>query len=81
MDHWCHRAARVMTLAHYEKLIRNWEYQAKMVDATNERQVAGWRLYLQYLKAKGEQQGEEFVAIYNAFERRIALNSSAFINH
>jgi len=42
--------------------------------------MPGWRLYLQYLKAKGEQQGEEFVAIYNAFERRIALNSSAFIN-
>ena len=69
-----------MTLAHYEQLLRNWEYQAKVVDFSNERQVAGWGLYLQYLKAKGEQQGEEFVAIYNAFERRIALNSSAFIN-
>ena len=52
-----------MTLFHYEQLIRNWEYQARMVDAKNERQVAAWQLYLQYLKAKGEQQGEEFVAV------------------
>jgi hypothetical protein len=69
-----------MTLAHYEQLIRNWEYQAKMVDPSSERQVAGWRLYLQYLKAKGEQQGEEFVSVYEAFEHRLTLSSSAFLH-
>ncbi len=69
-----------MTLVHYERLIRNWEYQAKMVDASNERQVTGWRLYLQYLKAKGEQQGEEFVAIYNAFEGRLAAHNSIYLH-
>jgi hypothetical protein len=68
-----------MTLFHYEKLIRNWECQVKMVDPSNERQVTGWQLYLQYLKAKGEQQGEEFVAVYNTLEYRISLNGPAFL--
>lgn len=50
-----------------------------MVDPSNERQVTGWQLYLQYLKAKGEQQGEEFVAVYNTLEYRISLNGPAFL--
>ena len=70
-----------MTLFHYEQLIRNWEYQARMVDAKNERQVAGWQLYLQYLKAKGEQQGEEFVAVYSVCERRLAIKNSIYLHH
>jgi hypothetical protein len=69
-----------MTLAHYEQLLRNWEYQAKVVDFSNERQVAGWGLYLQYLRAKGEQQGEEFVAAYNILEYRLSLSGSAYIH-
>ena len=70
-----------MTLFHYEQLIRNWEYQVRMVDARNERQVAGWQLYLQYLKAKGEQQGEEFIAVYSAFERRLTIKNSIYLHH
>ena len=70
-----------MTLFHYEQLIRNWEYQARMVDTRNERQVAGWQLYLQYLKAKGEQQGEEFVAVYSVCERRLAIKNSIYLHH
>tara|TARA_B110000211_G_C13951237_1_gene496292 strand:- start:51 stop:263 length:213 start_codon:yes stop_codon:yes gene_type:complete len=70
-----------MTLFHYEQLIRNWEYQVRMVDARNERQVAGWQSYLQYLKAKGEQQGEEFVAVYSVFERRLSIKNSIYLHH
>jgi len=70
-----------MTLFHYEKLIQNWECQVKMVDPSNERQVTGWQLYLQYLKAKGEQQGEEFVAVYSAFERRLIIKNSIYLHH
>ena len=69
-----------MTLAHYEQLIRNWEHQVKMVDPSSERQVAGWRLYLQYLKAKGKQHGEEYVAVYNASERRLSVSYSVFLH-
>ena len=69
-----------MTLTQYEQLIRNWEHQVKMVDPSSELQIAGWRFYLQYLKAKGEQQGEEFVAVYKASESRLAASYSVFLH-
>ena len=70
----------MMTLSQYEKLIRKWERQVKMVDPSSELQVLGWRFYLQYLKVKGEQYGEDFVAVYQASERRLATHYSVFLH-